>query len=54
MLTGDYATAAVWESRPIRVGQPIGPPTPLFAKLDPSVVDDERTRMRDGMEDGDA
>ena len=24
VLTGDYDTAAVWESRPIRVGQPIG------------------------------
>jgi methionyl-tRNA synthetase len=48
VLTGDYDTAAVWESRPIRVGQPIGPPTPLFAKLDPSVVDEERKRMEEG------
>ena len=48
VLTGDYDTAAVWESRPIRVGQPIAAPTPLFTKLDPSVVDDERRRMEDG------
>jgi methionyl-tRNA synthetase len=48
VLTGDYETAAVWESRPIRVGQPIAAPTPLFTKLDPSVVEEERRRMEDG------
>ena len=35
VLMGDYDTAAVWESRPIRVGQPIAPPTPLFAQARP-------------------
>ena len=45
VLTGDYDTAAVWVSRPIRVGQPIGPPTPLFTKLEPSVVADELARL---------
>jgi methionyl-tRNA synthetase len=45
VLTGDYETAAVWESRPIRVGQPIAPPTPLFRKLEPSVVDEELARL---------
>ena len=45
VLMGDYDTAAVWESRPIRVGQPIAAPTPLFAKLDPSVVDEELARL---------
>ena len=48
VLTGDYATAAVWEPRPIRVGQQIAPPTPLFVKLDPSVADEERRRMEGG------
>jgi methionyl-tRNA synthetase len=48
VLTGEYDTAAVWESRPVRVGQPIAAPTPLFAKLDPSVVEDERRRMEEG------
>ena len=48
VLTGNYDTAAVWASTPVRVGQPIAAPTPLFAKLDPSVVDDERRRMEDG------
>jgi methionyl-tRNA synthetase len=45
VLTGDYDTGARWESTPIRVGQPIAPPTPIFAKLDPSVVDEELARL---------
>ena len=46
VLTGDYAgAAAVWSSRPITVGTPIAPPTPLFRKLDPSVVDEELARL---------
>jgi len=33
VLMGDYASAeAVWESRPITPGAPIGPPVPLFVK----------------------
>jgi methionyl-tRNA synthetase len=48
VLTGDYDTAAVWESRPIRVGQPIAAPTPLFKKLEPSVVDEELARLEGG------
>jgi methionyl-tRNA synthetase len=47
VLMGDYDTAAVWGPRPIRVGQPIAAPTPLFAKLDPSVVDDELRRLEE-------
>jgi methionyl-tRNA synthetase len=45
VLTGDYDTGARWESVPIAVGHPIAPPTPIFAKLDPSVVDDELARL---------
>jgi methionyl-tRNA synthetase len=45
VLTGDYDTGARWESTPIPVGQPIAPPTPIFAKLDPSVVDEELARL---------
>jgi methionyl-tRNA synthetase len=45
VLMGDYDTAAVWESRPIRPGVEIAPPAPLFAKLDPSVVDEELKRL---------
>jgi methionyl-tRNA synthetase len=45
VLTGDYATAAVWESQPLRVGEPVAPPTPLFRKLEPTVVDEELARL---------
>ena len=45
VLMGDYDTAAVWASQPIRVGQPIAAPTHLFRKLDPSVADDELARL---------
>ena len=47
VLTGDYDTAAVWESRPVRVGQPIAKPTPIFRKLDPAVVDEELARLEE-------
>jgi methionyl-tRNA synthetase len=46
VLMGDYDTGARWESTPVRVGAPLEPPTPLFKKLDPSVVDEELERMR--------
>ncbi|MGZ6737826.1 MAG: methionine--tRNA ligase, partial [Nocardioides sp.] len=49
VLMGDYASAeAVWESRPLVVGTEIGPPVPLFVKLDPSVVDEELARLDAG------
>jgi methionyl-tRNA synthetase len=45
VITGDYDTAARWEHKPIRPGTPLQPPTPLFAKLPPSVVDEELARL---------
>jgi methionyl-tRNA synthetase len=45
VITGDYAGAARWESSPIRPGTPLAPPTPLFAKLDPAVADEELARL---------
>jgi methionyl-tRNA synthetase len=45
VLTGDYDTGARWESTPIDVGRELAPPTPVFAKLDPSVVDEELARL---------
>ena len=45
VLTGDYDTGARWESVPIEVGRPMAPPTPVFTKLDPSVVDEELARL---------
>jgi methionyl-tRNA synthetase len=45
VLTGDYETGARWESTPIAVGHPLEAPTPIFTKLDPSVVDEELARL---------
>jgi methionyl-tRNA synthetase len=45
VLTGDYAVGATWSSTPIAAGTPIEPPTPLFAKLDASVIEEELARM---------
>jgi methionyl-tRNA synthetase len=45
VLTGDYDTGARWESVPLPVGRPLAPPTPLFRKLDASVVDEELARL---------
>jgi methionyl-tRNA synthetase len=46
VITGSYSGAAArWESMPIAVGTPLAPPVPLFAKLDPSVVDEELARL---------
>ena len=46
MLTGDYDTGARWESRPVagRAARSAAP-TPVFTKLDPSVVDEELARL---------
>jgi methionyl-tRNA synthetase len=45
VLTGDYQTQATWASRPIEAGRPLAAPTPVFAKLDPSVVEEELARL---------
>jgi methionyl-tRNA synthetase len=45
VLMGEYDTGARWESTPIEVGRPISPPTPIFTKLDPSIVEDELARL---------
>jgi methionyl-tRNA synthetase len=45
VLTGDYETGARWESTPIEVGRALAAPTPIFTKLDPSVVDEELARL---------
>jgi methionyl-tRNA synthetase len=45
VITGDYRTAARWESAPITPGTKLTPPTPLFAKLDPSIVTEELGRL---------
>jgi methionyl-tRNA synthetase len=45
VITGDYRTAARWESMPIRPGTALAAPAPLFAKLDAGVVDEELARL---------
>ena len=45
MITGDYRGTPRWESRPVVAGTPVAKPTPVFTKLDPSVVDEERERL---------
>ncbi len=48
VITGDYAdNEARWESIPIVPGTPLKPPTPLFRKLDQSVVDEELARLEE-------
>jgi methionyl-tRNA synthetase len=48
VLTGDYSGAPAWRRREVVVGTPVGKPTPVFAKLDPSVVDEELARLQPG------
>ncbi|MBO0825986.1 MAG: methionine--tRNA ligase, partial [Actinobacteria bacterium] len=45
VITGEYRTAARWESAPITPGTKLTSPTPLFAKLAPEVVEDELARL---------
>ena len=45
VLTGDYDTGARWESTPLVPGTPLAAPTPIYRKLDDSVVDEELARM---------
>jgi methionyl-tRNA synthetase len=45
VITGRYDGAARWASVPLRPGTPLAAPTPLFTKLDSSVVDEELARL---------
>jgi methionyl-tRNA synthetase len=46
VLTGDYAEwAGRWEPSALPIGQKLGQPTPLFKKLDESVVEQELARL---------
>jgi methionyl-tRNA synthetase len=44
ILTGDYTGTPKWEPTPVTVGAAIAPPTPVFRKLDPSIVEEELNR----------
>lgn len=45
VITGDYAGAPAWRRHPIAVGRPVAKPTPIFTKLDVSVVEEELARL---------
>jgi len=45
IITGDYSNTLPWHSDPIVAGTPLHAPTPLFPKLDDSVVDEELARL---------
>src|SRR6266545_2287176 len=45
ILAGDYSVGARWESVPLVAGTRLEPPTPVFRKLDPSIVDEELARL---------
>jgi methionyl-tRNA synthetase len=46
VIMGEYSSAPPWRRRPVRVGTTVDKPSPVFTKLDPSVVDEELARLR--------
>jgi len=48
VLQGDYRTAAVWASCPITAGTALATPTPIFTKLEDSIVAEELARLESG------
>ena len=51
IITGDYTSAPTWERHAIVVGTPIAKPTPVFVKLDESIVEEELARYADSVPD---
>jgi methionyl-tRNA synthetase len=45
IITGDYSATPAWARQPITVGVPVAKPTPIFTKLDPTIVDEELARL---------
>jgi methionyl-tRNA synthetase len=45
ILTGDYTVGARWEPVELPAGRPLSAPTPVFRKLDPSIIDEELARL---------
>ena len=49
VITGEYLVGenlAAWRSEPVVPGTPVAKPTPIFTKLDESIVEEELARMR--------
>ena len=51
IITGDYTNVPTWERHPITAGTPISKPTPVFVKLDESIVEEELARYADAHPD---
>jgi methionyl-tRNA synthetase len=45
IITGDYTAVPEWRRHPLTVGATVAKPAPIFTKLDPSVVDEELSRL---------
>jgi methionyl-tRNA synthetase len=45
VITGDYSDPVSWQRHPVTPGAPVGKPSPIFVKLDPSIVDEELARL---------
>jgi methionyl-tRNA synthetase len=45
IITGDYKHGAAWVSVPLEANRPLAPPKPVFKKLDPSIVNEELSRL---------
>jgi methionyl-tRNA synthetase len=46
VLSGDYSRVNHWEPAAIPIGQTLRSPAPLFPKLEESVIEEERERLR--------
>ena len=51
IITGDYTQVPTWERHPVTPGTPIAKPTPVFVKLDESIVEEELARYADAHPD---
>ena len=47
IITGDYTAAPAWGRREVVAGTPVAKPSPVFVKLDESIVDEELSRYAD-------
>ncbi|HWJ67515.1 MAG TPA: methionine--tRNA ligase [Nocardioides sp.] len=45
IISGDYTGAPAWQRHPVEVGRPVAKPTPVFTKLDPTIIDEELARL---------
>ena len=51
IITGDYQDAPTWGRHAVTVGTPVAKPTPVFTKLDESIVDAELARYAGSVPD---